>query len=1176
MPSRKEKYKGDRQKLKALTRLRYRILLVGVAALVLVLTLTSNIPITIYTVPPSIARSLEENLGVRLQTQRMRCWLFPLALEIEDPQLMLARSGEPESAVWHAQLLRIKVNLLALVTGLGKPLTSVYIESPSPIVFFQKGTRFALENKLRALLENASAHKTGDTPSELPFSHLEVRNAVVAAQATGDPTIALPVRPKALSHETTVGAIMIRELALDEVTGQRYRIKAAGDLQVHDALSEFALRGTILGWNEFAGEVTSPAFRGYWPVGFRGSFATEAREARIDVRLLRQNNVVDCYFDAAASALAIAAPQHGITYQDENVQLSLQLHLQEEQRTATLENVSATSPHIDIRMQGKTQLSETPAYELSVTADRIGAPYIELLNAALPRGFDVGASEGNVSADLHLSGKGTALSSVIGKLSFSTVTLQTPHFKQRIRELSGELDFEPQRVVFHALEGYLGATQLRLQGELEGDYLTSRTGTLRIAWQTTTTARDIAEIVQAAVPGSSYLQKPVTSSWGKIESHGALEQTVTPVVEQWPPPQIKGEIVISNVAFSHPSLPLPLTDLDGRLEIHDAQIDISELQGTMGGNRVNVSGTLRGNRYFWSDPVLTATASVQLDIAQVTEHLPAEQKTMIRQYQPSGLVDMKLNVQVPLLSPSKADITGWGTLTNGAFQISNDYANASVRNVNGAIAWDGKKLSVEKCSADINGTAIQCSGIVNSTEIRLELRGKAQLDNIQRTFPRMEPFVEIHGPVEGQVAVVVSEPSKAQDAPSLTSDLARLVAGLPSRVMRAYENRAVSVTGTLTAGNESEGASFRHHAMPPARTLPYGLAVPRAEIRNIRGKMTLRGNVIEVSEQAPLHCEMADTPNCRLSGKITFEPNQYPRVQFKVETDEEAKLDTWITGWSSAFNPPQRLSLSKKGWRFELEGQIIARHATYKGQKADNSSAHIVYTHVKGEPPSRIEFREVFVNGFGGTIRGEGWMETWKGDPENYPRWEANVNLQHVRIPPVSRIIFRDPETVEGLLTCHLKLQGVRSDIDRLRGEGRATLVEVEVGRLPFILRLFQMINLTQQRGFFEKAVYSSKPDTRFEISEGVLTCDRLELETEGLLLEMRGKYYLSSHQIDALVRLNVFESSLLGALPLVGDLARVADRTLGRMIIAFKVNGPARQPTISPVPLPLFQPPEH
>ena len=76
--------------------------------------------------------------------------------------------------------------------------------------------------------------------------------------------------------------------------------------------------------------------------------------------------------------------------------------------------------------------------------------------------------------------------------------------------------------------------------------------------------------------------------------------------------------------------------------------------------------------------------------------------------------------------------------------------------------------------------------------------------------------------------------------------------------------------------------------------------------------------------------------------------------------------------------------------------------------------------------------------------------------------------------------------------------------------------------------------------------------------------------QTNGLLLEMNGSYYFDK-RIDAMMRLNFF-TSVLGEIPLLGELADLADRAVGKLLLAFRVSGTASNPRVQPIPFALFQ----
>jgi hypothetical protein len=1152
-------------------RRRYRIALLAAALLAALLFAGASFPLQLRRLPDGVAQMLEKDYGLRIEFEDAHLWFVLPRMRLTQARL-LDVTGEVPVPLASAQTLEASVNPLAWLLGWGRPLHTLKVDRPSPLEIEMVQGRAQWPENVRKLIDRFASRATAAGNREWPLARLEISHFSAAAVERMGGETALPLRRAGQSYETTAAALRVSVLQVRELTGQRFSLRCAGEVTVREAPSPFELHGTLLGLNEFAGDLVSPSFRGFWPMGFRGSAAAEARDLRLDLRLLRRNDALECFADATASALALSMPQHSVAYQDENLRASVRGTVKLTSASCEVDRLELQSPNVALEASGSLTWARQWCYAATVNASHIGAPYIELLNTPLPHGFQLTASEGAVAANLHVAGGWQKIDRLVGSLTFSTVTLQMPHFRRPLEELQGELDFEPRRVVIHDLSGRLGAAWLKLDGALTGDYLTSQTGTLAVRWQSRSGAREIAELVRAAAKNSGALEKPPSLVQGAIESEGELEQPVQGDPEQWPAPRVSGKVVVRDVALAHPALPLPITGASGEFAIRDARVTIDNFQAMLGDNRVTVQGALEGHRYFWEDPVLSATASVMLDAATLATSMEPPWRARIAAMKPAGEIAVGLRLEGALNPPGSLNVTGNLSIHNGSVDVVSDYFRALVTNLDATAEWNGKALTLTSYRGVLGGVEMSGQGTIDPAKVRLHVVAAGALEQVQKMLPRMEPYMAMRGPARCDVTLDVNEPLQAGDAPRDMHPLVRLVGGLPARLARAMENGTIARAGTIVAGNATQGASFRHNAMPPARTLSYGISVPDAQIGDIHGTIAVKGNTLEVSQNSPALCSAADTPNCRLWGKVEFVPHDYPRVTFTVETNEEARFDTWLTGWGTAFRPPAKSGRAPMGRRFELDGTIRAARATYKGESVGESSGRVLYTFVRDEPPRRTEFRDVVINGFGGTMRGSGVIESWRDDPDNYPRWQTEVQLDHVRIPPLSRWVFRDPTPIEGALTGRIRLEGVKTDVRRLRGQGRASLAQVEIGRLPFILKLFQVLNLTQTRGLFEKAAYTSKQPARFTIADGVLTTEKIDLETEGLLLELTGKYSLEDHRVDMRVRLDLFESSLLGALPFVGDIARLADRTVGKAIVAFRVEGPAAQPTIVPIPLPMFQ----
>ncbi|MCX7626672.1 MAG: hypothetical protein N2Z21_10765, partial [Candidatus Sumerlaeaceae bacterium] len=478
------------------------------AATGLVIVLAANVSVRVSEIPGSVARLLAERFNVKLSVENARVCLLPPTIEVQQARLSVAEGGTGAAAFAVAQG-ELVINPFWWLLGIGNPVSSLVIDSPSPLKFHLTDDGLSLPEELRPLINHLSSRPAKTSSGGLGIGRLEIRRVPIAITRPWGANLGLPVRPKKATYETTAVAVQVNTFRLTETGGNRYTVSCAGEIAMPQAPSSFEMRGVLLGTTEFAGELRAPIVRGGWPLGFRGSASAEARELRIDTRVLRQDQRFEVLADATVGALAVVVPQHGVAYQDENLRLGVRSNFSVSESVLKVEELTVKSPKIDLELNGEAEWKRGLRYHATVNAPQIGAPYIELLNAPMPKGFDLTAAEGTLQASLHVRGSAREFESVVGQVTFSTVTLQTPHFRRPLRELGGELDFEPTRVVLRDVSAKLGSTWLTLNGELLGDYLSSRTATLRMKWQSYAEAKDLVELLRTA-GGSSTSQIPVT------------------------------------------------------------------------------------------------------------------------------------------------------------------------------------------------------------------------------------------------------------------------------------------------------------------------------------------------------------------------------------------------------------------------------------------------------------------------------------------------------------------------------------------------------------------------------------------------------------------------------------------------------------------------------------------
>lgn len=208
-----------------------------------------------------------------------------------------------------------------------------------------------------------------------------------------------------------------------------------------------------------------------------------------------------------------------------------------------------------------------------------------------------------------------------------------------------------------------------------------------------------------------------------------------------------------------------------------------------------------------------------------------------------------------------------------------------------------------------------------------------------------------------------------------------------------------------------------------------------------------------------------------------------------------------------------------------------------------------------------------------GSLTGGGEINSFVWNPQAFPQWATRVNIDRMPLEPMLNSVFSEPTPLSGMASGAIELRGVGKDPARISGGGAATLTNLLIGRTT----VMQQVGVATGRSM-GGTLFQTAESTRFEIGNGALSSRNLQLHTSGMRLDMRGDYYFAGNPrmgipektISGLMRMNFFES-VLGRIPLIGDLAQLADRVAGTMLLAFRVSGTADRPEVTPVPLPLF-----
>jgi hypothetical protein len=296
-------------------------------------------------------------------------------------------------------------------------------------------------------------------------------------------------------------------------------------------------------------------------------------------------------------------------------------------------------------------------------------------------------------------------------------------------------------------------------------------------------------------------------------------------------------------------------------------------------------------------------------------------------------------------------------------------------------------------------------------------------------------------------------------------------------------------------------------------------------------------------------------------------------MTMEISTKSELDLDPWILGWGK--DMPHIDSPPQSGKEFDLVATIIAPSITYKNLHAGRSRGTLTFHMKQDNSPRVTNFKEIIIQGVQpgqGRVIGSGSIESYVWDPSHYPHWSASVDVQDMPVESLLTAVFKDPANVKGMITGKMDLQGIGTDTNTVRGAGTAAMTNLELGRTNVIRQLGQ----TTGRNF-GGTLFETARAARFEVGNGALSSRDLALQTNGLILEMKGDYYFGGNAtvppktIQGMLKLELFKS-VLGKIPIISDLASLADEVANAFLLAFRVSGTADSPRITPVPVPLFQ----
>lgn len=1099
-----------------------------------------------------IVRELENLTASSVQVEAARLSLLSGRVHIRNVQVANPDPGAGSFTVGSADLRLAPVGFL-----LGRGLVrSVELSAPSPIELERSPHGIVPAGNsafLRNAIDRAFQRKNGG--DRVP--EISIRGASVIVRdrqtTTGDAILpglgAEPMRLHGVdlkTRRTPAGELEIDFSGALETHGHSTAV------QGHAAVSSAGRR-----WR--AGlQIPRILLGGESDVAFDG----------IDVRLdaAREQQRVQGSMGLTAQAVTMRS-RGGTPVRDESIRVDADVALDLQTRTLAVSSLRCGSAGLSAEMSGAVSGAPQYAYDIRVDAPRVGRPYQEMFRKLLPSTFSISGLDDSFSLSGAASGDRSALASMVGKLTFTSASLQLAALGSRpLEDVHGELNFEPNRLVLHQATGTFGRTELVFDGDITGDYLRAKEGLLKLEWKARAAADDLMFLMGAQQARTT--REKTTASTGAITGTGEYSQFVSLIDStKTSEPDVTGTVELRNVALSHPALPARVTGLEGTLRIRGPLARIEKLRGTMEGNELTVAGVMGGKRLFWNDPFVTATLTTKLDLGRLVKYLPTSRDTDLAAYGITGTAESVTNWASRMADLGSAEFSGRARLQNVSFDPHLQNMTGKFTEVNASANWDGHALTLESFTGRLNGEPVTALGLLSPEEISLKLQSRMDLGSFTSIFPRMQRVLEMSGPAVCDLSFRVTEAAGPGAAPAVQQGfggrLMPLLQLVADRIDQAVDRRAYALDGKVTFGVGEQGANIRHRGMPIARTTSKGEQIPRGEILSAFGDARIAPGRFTISREQPVRCDFSDSKNCRLSGEIEFRQDNLPRIDFNLEVDGEGRLDTWALGWGKELQRPPSPPPSDR--TFEMVGRIRMRSSAFRGEHGGPMSGVVQFIGQQNRP--RVtQLSDVRLTSWGGSLTGEGRIESFPwAEPGQYPRWQASGDVRQMQLAPLLVCLFPKAEDVDGIVSARVQLQGTGKTSRTIRGSGSASLSRVTLSRTPLMQRLGQTTGHS-----FEGLLFDTASTTRFTVADGAISTPEVVLQTRGVKLEMHGNYYFD-RRIEAMMRINFF-TTIVGDVPLIGELAKLADRAVGNLLLAFRVSGTTTNPRITPVALPLFQ----
>ncbi len=730
-------------------------------------------------------------------------------------------------------------------------------------------------------------------------------------------------------------------------------------------------------------------------------------------------------------------------------------------------------------------------------------------------------------------------------------------FAYPLEGLSGTILFDPPLVTLQGLTGTHDSGRLQIDANID-----------QSRWWA-----DIGVDIQATdVPLDQALYDALPEDyralWRRFGPAGKanikVELRRPAALESDPDPQwntrVLADLVDAQVIFD--AYPYPLANVGGKLQIDAGRIDVVGLSGRHGEARISLEG------HAVTDPALPPEAdfrlvaeSMRLDDS-LAAALPPEGRGAFEQFQPEGSVDLS------------------GTIRLDDPEHGMRY-DLSARVFDGAICYRSLPYRIDRVNGEIlirpeGFSVMQISG--SHGDARFRARG------------------DIHRFRQGYVADLVFE---GEDV-ALDADLHEALPPSLKAVWGLLQPRGrMKVRTSLHRASRPDGTDQRHRTELEATDVSICLRPFPLRLTGVAAKTVVTDRGLEIISMRG----QAGGGKVDLCGRIDLTgPGQRGALTIHAEdiVIDDALIEALPSGIRESIvsmNPVGTFDLvldplvfeidSQQRIRWDLTGNMTLVDAGidlgFKLEKLQGGLTGRLAVDPDGTifAKARAGFESATLAGWQLTKancliskqRGsrdiliqDASAEAYAGEAvgsaeitlrKDHAEYQASIVARDVQLGQFLMSFQTTPSDIpaHGLLHGNLILQG-RTGADGYReGAGEVFLREAQVWKLPLMLAIFQVLNLTPDENVFHDGWL------KYYLSRDMLTFQKIDLQGKALSFIGGGRMDLGSRHVDVTL---LAGSPLRLRLPVLTDLLEGASREL----MEVRITGTVQKPTILPQPL--------